>query len=564
MQWILSISLLVCLLFFGCEEYQVERISLDRAEALVETQADSAQALLDSIDTPDKLDDSLFARWCMLRAKVSDKLSEDMPYVEQLQRAQGWYQSHGTTEEQAWIGLYLGRSYVEDKLFIPATNTYSDALEIALEGKAYNAAGYICSYMGDLYEYTHQISEARRKYEEAAKYFEKAGNKRSYALAWRNIGKTYYLNNRDSIALNYILKADSIIKKVGTIKEQEEIYNNLGNLYAAMGNIDKAKSSYLKSISSDSLVNAPTYLALSHLFYDNNNLDSAKYYLRKSNFPSYNEYTAIDRLYIGYLIDKKGGNIANALKYLEEYIDSKDFLYDKNKQVDIIDAEKRHNISTLLLHNSQLKSEKYFYSTIAGVILIVFLVVCWIYQIKDKNKLKIINQQQDKLKEKEYQLNRLKLEIREKNIQLIDKTKLEKEIDKINTEIIMLRNNIFQSSSIVKKIRKILASAITPGKKCDFSTKDIKSLTALIASVYPNTERFFYSESNILTDADMAICCLSFLRLDIKEEALLLNINPESVSKRRLRIRQKLGLVNTDTRINDYIVTRCRNNSAHG
>ena len=55
-------------------------------------------------------------------------------------------------EEEAEIGLYLGRSYVEDKEYEKAMRAYSDALEVALAIKNYNRAGYICSYMGDLYE----------------------------------------------------------------------------------------------------------------------------------------------------------------------------------------------------------------------------------------------------------------------------------------------------------------------------------------------------------------------------------------------------------------------------
>ena len=48
-----------------------------------------------------------------------------MLYTEQLDRALVWYKSHGAAEQQAWMGLYLGRSYVKDKLFIPAMKAYS-------------------------------------------------------------------------------------------------------------------------------------------------------------------------------------------------------------------------------------------------------------------------------------------------------------------------------------------------------------------------------------------------------------------------------------------------------
>ena len=40
---------------------------------------------------------------------------------------------------------------------------YSDALEVALAIKNYNRAGYICSYMGDLYELDDRYVLAAKK-----------------------------------------------------------------------------------------------------------------------------------------------------------------------------------------------------------------------------------------------------------------------------------------------------------------------------------------------------------------------------------------------------------------
>lgn len=149
MKNILLFILLLTFVFFSCQGDRDTSNRLDEVEKLMETNVDSAHALLDGIPMSDTMNDKFFARWCMLKGKIADKLHEDMPYVEQLDRASNWYAKHGTKEQQAWIGFYLGRSYAEDKLFVPATNAYSEALKIALEGHEYNVAGYICSYMGD-------------------------------------------------------------------------------------------------------------------------------------------------------------------------------------------------------------------------------------------------------------------------------------------------------------------------------------------------------------------------------------------------------------------------------
>lgn len=147
--WLL-ILLFICS-FFSCRNDRVAHDLMNRAEGFIEADPDSAYTLLNSIEVPDNLNDRQFARWCMLYGQSADKLFKDMPYVIQLNRALHWYKKHGIPEQQAWMGLYLGRSYMEDKLFIPATEVYSEALDLAKEKHLYNVAGYICSYMADLY-----------------------------------------------------------------------------------------------------------------------------------------------------------------------------------------------------------------------------------------------------------------------------------------------------------------------------------------------------------------------------------------------------------------------------
>ena len=105
---LILISLLSTLSFIGCRDESDAIYLIDRAESLLKSDPDSSHILLDSIAVPDNLSDKLLARWCMLSGKVADTLYTDLPYVQQLLRAQAYYKSHGTKQEQAKIGLYLG------------------------------------------------------------------------------------------------------------------------------------------------------------------------------------------------------------------------------------------------------------------------------------------------------------------------------------------------------------------------------------------------------------------------------------------------------------------------
>ena len=544
--------LFVCVLFFSCQQDKEANQLLDRIECLVEVLPDSAYTLLNELENPDLWNDQPFARYCMLYSRTADKLYKDMLYSEQLNRALSWYREYGTAEEQAWMGLYQGRSYAEDKLFIPAINCYSEALELAKEKELYNVAGYICSYMKDLYIYTNQLTEERRKCEEAATYFLKSGNMRSYALALRDIAKILAFQDSLDLALNTMLMADSIIEGTDDSVGISSVKNGLGNIYRKKGSYEKAQHCYLESLIYDDTIDVyPTYLALSNLFYQIDELDSARYYLEKTYSPLANPYTITDRLYMGYIIEEDAGNIEKALDYLVRYQEAKDSLYDAQRQVDIIDAEKRHNVVTLHRETRRLERSRYRLFT---VVVFLCLVCVLIYQIQERRRLQKINEKQNLLEEKERQLVLLGQRIEEKDVALETLEQIRKERDRVLSDLVVLRNDKLQTSALVKKLRKQSQRVDTAGKNVLKVTEE-RNLILLIQSIYPSIAVFMDKNPFGLTEAEKQICYLSFLQLSLNEEAVLLDINPDSVNKRRLRARQKLNLTNTNMGLHEFLLT---------
>ena len=154
-------------------------------------------------------------------------------------------------------------------------------------------------------------------------------------------------------------------------------------------------------------------MALSTLFYNNDQLDSARYYAKIANRPTYNPYALSDRLYLSYLIEKETDNIPEAFRYLEQCYEAKDSLYDVQMQVDVIDAEKRHNSLNIIKQNQKLYSIIYLLS---GLILFISLTCVVLYLYKDRKRLDKINKQQQQLDEKEQLLSKLENEIKQKEI----------------------------------------------------------------------------------------------------------------------------------------------------
>ena len=553
------VFVLLSIAFFSCRENQVASEQMDRAETLLPVYPDSAYVILEGVELPDKLNERQFARWCMLYCQAADKLFKDMLYAEQLDRALGWYKSHGTAEEQAWIGLYLGRSFVEDKLFIPATKAYSEALDLAKKNHLYNVAGYICSYMADLYTYTGQGSEERRKYEEAADYFKKAGNIRSYAFALRDISITWVFEDSLSLALELMLKADSIVTGMNDSVGIASIANGLGNIYEHLDQIDKAKSYFFRSLAYDTTEQAPTYMALSHMFLNSNLLDSARFYIENTNLKSRNPYVYSDRLYTKYMIEEESNNPLEALQYLEQYCEAQDSLYDVQKQVDIIDAEKRHNSLTVLQQNQKLYSTIY---ALSGLILVIFLTGILFHLYKDRKRLDKINKQQLLLDEKELLLTKLESEIKQNeivNLHIVKKEtpQIHEKMIQAKKEILMLKCEKLQYSSLFQELKERANDKKKYGQT--LSEQDWENLKEQIDSACPNWQTAI-QDVETLKKAEIETCYLSFLNISIKSEAMLLGINPDSANKRRLRTRQSLGLTNSKTGIYEFIIRKTLEN----
>lgn len=578
MKRISLLLLLVALsLSFSCKgEYEQSDV-LNKSEALLSTSPDSAYILLNSIIAPGQMNDPSLARWCMLTGKIANEIHEDMPYSDLLVRAQAWYRKHGTAEEQAHIGLFLGRSYAEEKAFEKAMTTYMDALETADKNENYNQAGYISSYIADLYEFKEMSNEARNKYEEGAAYFLKAGNDRSYALALRDIAYTWALTDSVNNAFIYMFKADSIACSINDRRAMASIANGLGNLYKMKKDYQNAEVYLLKSLNLEDRDNAPSYLALSNLHTNSGNMEKARFFLKKIKSNDDNPSTSIGAIYQRYLIEKAVENTGEALKYLELYDAAADSITTLQNESNILKIEKKYQQEKLLTENSQLYIEKQRYFIMIILSVIVCLIILSLYQRKlkkqqcemyqqqitlDKNKFTLIKLN-EKIQNGENELYQANSELKRVNEQIEKQEELEEqqyiyeqqktELEQINNEIIQVRKERLFASSIAKKVIKLSKSVTAGVNKPPLTVKDWKTIQQHIDNIYISLPQLIRNEVLLFTPTDIECCYLSFFDLDPQAEAILLNINPNSASRRRSRLRKKLGIKGEDKSLYEYL-----------
>ena len=573
---LILISLLSTLSFIGCRDESDAIYLIDRAESLLKSDPDSSHILLDSIAVPDNLSDKLLARWCMLSGKVADTLYTDLPYVQQLLRAQAYYKSHGTKQEQAKIGLYLGRSYVEDKENEKAMKVYLQALDIALRSEDYNQAGYICSYMGDLYDFEGNYLLGKDKYKEAESYFRKAGNMRSSAFALRDVGRMYAFSDSLDIALIFLLKADTIIVEVGDSSDIGTIYNGIGNIYNMLGNKELAKLYLWKNVNMSDFDDAPSYRTLAGIYIEEGDFKNARICLEKASVPSFNDMTRFSVLYGYSLLEKAEGNWEKAWFYLDEYNSASDSILTIRNRENIIKIEKEYEHLKISLENMRLKSDKQKYFIYWVISVSILLILLWVFQIRiDRKNKRLLKQEidlsnksnelfrlRDNLRNKQDRLEALSIQLSEKNEKLNEldsREKLEKEYEQIKKEeetlvlrIAERRKDLFLSSAIAKKVIKLSQKVVPGATKSPLSEKDWQNIITQVNEVYPFLADRLAAFN--LSAAESRYCYLSLLGLDSIGESILLHIQPDSVNKRRQRVRQRLGIIAKELDLCAYLI----------
>lgn len=539
-------------LVVGCQNESEEIRLINQAERLFDAYPDSVITTLDSIPLPEEMSPRLVARWCMLYARAADKIEDEMPYTNQLEIALKYYQKKKMREEEAEIGLYLGRSYVEDKEYEKAMRAYSDALKVALAIKDYNRAGYICSYMGDLYEVDLRYILAAEKYKESGKYFHLANNTTSYVRAFVNEAHSYSIADSSYLALASLKQAEMVMDSLNVEEVRSYVYNGLSNIYNNLGDYDLAEYYILRCIELDPEEIASDYLVLTDISLKCMDMEKAEYYLKKANIFTNNELVLPTIVYYNYKIKKEQGDFEIALSFHEQYVAIEDSLINVGKSVDIYDADQKYE--RLKLHNENielvLKNQKSYLFILLLLFAIALLVIVYLMTLRRKNR--SLLKQQEEINDLNQNIYHLSIELREKEEQLklqenslhlaeeelVFFENIKKEVEDLRHRLINLREIKILDSDLGQKIKKMSQTVWSKASQAVIDEKMWIDIEVLMVEVYPDIVKALRDAD--LSFSEMHLCFLTLFKLDTKAMSTLLNIIPTSVDKTRLRVRKKL------------------------
>lgn len=559
--YLLLFCLLFCLFAARCSDEATmrHRSTLDTAERLLSTDADSASRLLAGIPHPEELSDRDFARYCMLCGRSTNYTHADSLFVHQWKRAQKWIDKHGSPEERAQVGLFLGRAYVEDGEWDLAMQTYTEALHHAKEHNLYNVAGYICTYMADLYQKYDAPEKIKMKYAEAASLFSKAKNLKSQAYAMKNLAIQYAFVDSFSRAKNIMKQVDSIAGLLNIQRLNYNIANAYANIYDLQKHYDLAEEYYKKAISLDTYGGVNDSVGLADIYIASGKYDAAKELVDKM-FPNDSMDFVLNDFYSN--IYKAKGDYPKAFHYKERCLDIFDSIFIYQNKTKVLEIEKKYNHLKIQEENGRLKNAQQrslIYLIICVSLLTIGSIIFYFYRKHAKMRL---HWQEEKLNSLDNERSEIAAQLCDArhSLETIQEDKeenirLQQKILFLSEKYKELQKQRLENSVIYKKLSSLLAKPQPNNNKPLLTDKLWNTLVIELSKIYPDFRPSISKQCPSLSEEEWHYCCLHVLGFDGNNEAVLLNINPSSVWMKRTRIKQKLGNDSTKGRsLHDILV----------
>ena len=537
---------------------------MEQAAPLMQSDPEAAHVLLaDSVAHPELLSPEVNARWCLMLCQLADSIGTPLPYVPQMERAYRYVKRHGTIDEQLQAALYLGRTYMDDQDQEAALRTYTEALQQSIMENMPNQSGYISSYMGDVYQFQGMYQQAVEKYLTASRYFRKAGNHRSQAFAFRDASRNYAFMDSLDIALTYMLHADSMVVLYGDSVDRVGTLNGLGNIYREKGEYPVAESYLKRAIQLDSTCWIPNNLALADLYLEQSNLKDARKCLERISHLSSDQHVPVDWFYLSFLLNKEEGCLQGALDALEQYVDGIYEQLEVKNKTNLIETEKKHNYTKLLIHLSHLKTRQRVYVG-CSVVLCLLLIICIVlYRLKLKSRQLALVQKENEMNALKNQLRNREKEMSAISEQLQRQTDLlnqrmeqlyrqkEQEVESIRQQIGQKNQEMLEKAAITQKVRKLSEKVVPNATKSPLSAKDWAAAYELIDTIYPSISGV--AAIYDLTEKEKMVCYLTLFNLSANAEAVLMNQPLGSINKYRQTLRKKLQINDRNIDLYDFL-----------
>lgn len=585
-----SIYLYITIIFFliisGCSRSgQVNKQipELVKAEKVMFDHPDSALHILESMDKPSsRTDKENHALWCLLVTQAQYKQVMRIPSDSLVRIAYDYYKPTENARRKAMSALYMGNINYE-------LGNIEGSMQYYLEGKTevektedYKTGYLIMSSLTDLYLFRNFADYALDACTKAYDYAIKDSNKRYQMSALKFLARCYCIRHEFSKAIETYKQCSSIALELG--KEKDEYYykiqTELALVYANSGNLNKSLK-LSKSLPTE----YQSTLLIGKNYYYLNQQDSAYFYLNKS--------LDTDDIYAKALIYELLCKIGDNQKYhqnLKMYCDSllyyNDSIMALDKGKEIIAYKEKYNNEKLITAKQKLEIEKanITYWWMFTIVIVLFLLILLIYIYLHKRI--TLHQKEEEMTNLALQLHQKELEV-EKNesyivelqsqfekynkkeefyIEQVEAFKnLKKENERLSLEKNMLHEKIASYSisshelsnvktlsdrlllleKREKELCSLLLSQIPFLRKLHLqpvylNETELNDICKIADNIFQEFTQRLSKDISVLSEHEIILCSLIKLRFSITEISIFLNITPASVSRSKLRIKNKI------------------------
>lgn len=562
---------------------------LAKAEAMMYRYPDSALHILQGIQPDIPSENEQYATWALLmtQAQYKNQIEQSDSLIN---IAYSYFTKHDNAQRKALALYYKGILRHESHHAEDALSFYLEAATEIEKTNDYQLGLLINSEVGLMYLYRKLNDYAMEYFEKAHHNAELSDNQTYIAFSFIYIARAFSQKKQYNKAIEYYEKAI----KIGQVNNYPTILasamNETSFLFLKTGENKKAlqyAKDCIKIKKTDqrifSLGDTYRYLKM---------YDSAYFYLNQACL-SPNIHTARSAYQALYYISQEEKDYKKAVEYSNKLWFYQDSIGKTDRNKALIEMQEKYDQQKIINENnlSQIKKDRIIRNVLIALIILSFIIAItnYLYQRKIVSQKQEISEKEEKIRyftmkihENETLINRNKMRIEELTIQMEGSLEIKeqwKEQNKIRQEIqqqnetLKLENNNLQNhisnyaQSLKEKSKELEAMEHLSKENqylhkreaflCNQLIKQTELFNKLKTTKYIDNKLWQEIKEKIdllfdnytkrlchqipsLTDGDIQICCLIKLRFSNGDIANMLAISPTSVSKRKLRLKERI------------------------
>ena len=562
---------------------------LAKAEAIMYRYPDSALHILQGIQPDNPSENEQYATWALLmtQAQYKNQIEQSDSLIN---IAYSYFINQDNAQRKALALYYKGILCHESHHAEDALSFYLEATTEIEKTNDYQLGFLINSEIGLMYLYRKLNDYAMEYFEKAHHNAELSDNQTYIAFSFIYIARAFSQKKQYNKAIEYYEKAI----KIGQVNNYPTILasamNETSFLFLKTGENKKAlqyAKDCIKIKKTDqrifSLGDTYRYLKM---------YDSAYFYLNQASL-SPNIHTARSAYQALFYISQEEKDYKKAVEYSNKLWFYQDSIGKTDRNKALIEMQEKYDQQKIINENnlSQIKKDRIIRNVLIALIILSFIIAItnYLYQRKIVSQKQEILEKEEKIRyftmkihENETLINRNKMRIEELTIQMEgsqeikeqwkEQNKIRQEIQQQN-EMLKLENNKLQNhisnyaQSLKEKSKELEAMEHLSEenqylhKREAFLCNQLINQTELfnklkttkyiddqlwqeikekIDLLFDNYTKRLYHQIPSLTDGDIQICCLIKLRFSNGDIANMLAISPTSVSKRKLRLKERI------------------------